>query len=174
MLDPPVDPDHDHVTGPEDGVVLLEYGDFECPYSAAAFPAVRQVLSRMGDQVAFAFRHFPISERHPHAEHAAQAAEAAGAQGRFWEMRDMLFEHQGALEDSDLERYARELGLDTARFEDELHEGRHASRVLEDVASGQLSGVESTPAFFIEGERYDGYYDSESLIWALEEALDSR
>jgi protein-disulfide isomerase len=174
MLDPPIDPDHDHVSGPEDGVVLLEYGDFECPYCRDAFPSLQKVLSRMGDQVAFAFRHFPIAAKHPHAEHAAQAAEAAGAQDAFWPMHDALFEHQEALADADLVRYAQELGLDVARFEEELRDGRHAARVLEDVESGRRSGVEGTPAFFIDGERYGGFYDVESLTWALEDALDGR
>jgi protein-disulfide isomerase len=174
MLDPPVDHERDHVTGPEDAVVLLEYGDFECPYCGDAFPSVRKVLSRMGDQVAYAFRHFPIVAQHPHAEHAAQAAEAAGAQGRFWEMHDLLFEHQHALADDDLAGYARELGLDAEGFESELREGRHAARVREDMESGRRSGVQGTPTFFIDGEPYDGFYDVESLTWALEDALDGR
>jgi protein-disulfide isomerase len=174
MLDPAVDRDRDHVAGPEDGVVLLEYGDFECPYCRDAVPSLQKVLSRMGDQVAFAFRHFPIAAKHPHAEHAAQAAEAAGEQGSFWAMHDLLFERQSALEDADLVGYADELGLDAARVEQELREGRHAARVLEDIESGQDNGVQSTPAFFIDGERYGGYYDVESLTWALEDALDAR
>jgi protein-disulfide isomerase len=174
MLDPPVDLDRDHVGGPEDGVVLLSYGDFECPYCRDAFPTLQTVLSRMGDQVAFAFRHFPVAAQHPHAEHAAQAAEAAAEQGRFWEMHDLLYQRQHALEDADLVGYAEALGLDAARVEEELREGRHAWRVLEDVESGQRSGVQSTPALFIDGERYDGVYDVESLTWALESALDAR
>jgi protein-disulfide isomerase len=125
----------------------------------------------MGDQVAFAFRHFPIAAKHPHAERAAQAAEAAAAQERFWEMHDLLFEHQKALTDGDLSGYARELGLDVAQFEEELREGRHAARVREDMESGVRNGVQGTPAFFIDGERYGGFYDVESLTWALEDAL---
>jgi protein-disulfide isomerase len=171
VLDPPVDFDRDHAGGPEDGVVLLEYGDFECPYCRDAFPSLQKVLSRMGDQVAFAFRHFPIAEKHPHAEHAAEAAEAAAAQGRFWEMHDLLFENQSALGDDALAGYAAELGLDVTRFEEELREGRHAGRVLEDIESGRRSGVMGTPTFFIDGETYGGFYDVEALTWALEDAL---
>jgi len=170
MMDPPFDPARDHVRGPGGAVVLVEYGDFECPYCRAAFGPVGKVVDRMGGRVAFAWRHFPIARKHPHAEHAAEAAEGAAAQGRFWEMHDLLFANQKALEDDDLVGYAAQLGLDTARFEEELRSGAHAARVREDLESGERSGVEGTPSFFIDGERYGGFYDVESLTWALEDA----
>jgi len=118
----------------------------------------------------FAFRHFPLTNVHPHAEHAAEAAEAAGAQGQFWEMHDVLFEHQDALDDRHLVGYARALGLDVARFEDEMATHIHAPRVREDFQSGVLSGVNGTPTFFINGVRHDGGSDLETLLAALQEA----
>jgi protein-disulfide isomerase len=170
MMDPPLDRSRDHVLGPEGVPVLVEYGDFECPYCGDAYRPVKKVLERMDGRVAFAFRHFPIASKHPHAEHAAEAAEAAGAQGSFWEMHNLLFENQRALEDADLVGYAERLGLDVARFEDELRSGRWADRVREDIESGLRSDVQGTPTFFINGEKYGGFYDTESLTWALEDA----
>jgi protein-disulfide isomerase len=170
MLDPPVDFDRDHVFGPEDGVVLLEYGDFECPYCGDAYPSLKKVLSRMGDQVAFAFRHFPIAAKHPRAERAAQAAEAAAGQERFWEMHDLLFEHQDALTPPALTGYAAQLGLDVERFADDLRRRRFAPRVREDVVTADGSGVTGTPTFFINGRRHYGAYDAQSLIAAVQAA----
>src|SRR6059058_4798396 len=104
--------EHDHAQGPATApVTLVEYGDYECPYCGAAYPMVKEVQARLGDRLRFAYRHFPLSQAHPHAEHAAEAAEAAGAQGRFWEMHDTLFEHQRALDDAHLRLYAESLGL---------------------------------------------------------------
>jgi protein-disulfide isomerase len=148
-------------------IELLEYGDFECPYCRDAAPAVRKVLDRMGDRVSFRWRNFPIAEKHPHAEHAAQAAEAARAQGKFTEMHDLLFANRRALEDDDLIGYGRELGIDIA---DDLRSGRYADRVREDYEAGLAAGVQGTPTFFIDGKKYGGFYDVESLTWALEEA----
>ena len=173
-LDPPLDRSRDHVRGPEGAIELVEYGDFECPYCRDAAPAIAKVLDRMGDGVAFAFRHLPIPERHPHAQRAAEAAEAAAAQGRFWEMHDVLFANQRALEDEDLASYARELGLDVERFAAELSGGVHAARVREDLASAERMRLAGTPAFFVAGESYGGFYDVESLTWALEDALAAR
>ena len=170
MLDPPLDRARDHVVGPDAVPVLVEYGDFECPYCGRAFGAIKDALAQLEGRAAFAFRHFPLGHKHPHAQRAAEAAEAAAEQGRFWEMHDRLFEHQDAIADDDLVAYARELGLDVQRFERELREGVHARRVHEDRLSGERSGVTGTPAFFIDGERYEGYYDAESLVWALEDA----
>ena len=159
----------DHVRG--DGPVeLVMFGDFECPYCADAVPSVKRALARLGGRVRLRFRHFPIAARHPHAEHAAQAAEAAGAQGRFWELHDLLFANRKALEDEDLAGYARQLGLDVERFERELASGAHAAAVAADRADGEAAGVKSTPAFFIDGARYGGFYDVESLVDALEDA----
>ncbi len=159
----------DHVRG-EGSVELTEYGDFECPYCEAAFPEVERALQRYEGRVRFRFRHFPLGERHPHALHAAQAAEAAGAQGRFWAMHDLLFAHRRALEDDDLRGYAETLGLDVARFMDDLTSGRFADAVAEDRRTGEAAGVDGTPTFFIDGERHRGFHDAESLADALEDA----
>src|SRR5262245_24887908 len=110
-------PDRDHIQGPADApIMLLEYGDYECPYCGEAYPVVKAIQQRLGKRLCFAFRNFPLADSHPHAEHAAEAAEAADAQGRFWEMHELLFENQDALEDEDLARYAAELGLDAQRL----------------------------------------------------------
>jgi protein-disulfide isomerase len=163
--------ERDHIKGPETApVTLVEYGDFECPFCGAAHLVLKEIERRLGDQLRFVFRHFPLTNVHPHAEHAAEAAEAAGAQGRFWEMHDMLFEHQTALDDPHLLAYADALDLDIPRFEYEMAEHIHAPRVREDFMSGVLSGVNGTPTFFINGVRHDGGYDLESLLAALQDA----
>ena len=155
-LTPPVGPD-DHAAGPANApVTLVEYGDFECPYCGQAYPIVKALQERLGTRLRFVFRNFPLSESHPHAEHAAEAAEAAGAQGQFWEMHDALYEHQRALRDPALIGYATDLGLDAARVARELETGAWTARVRADFLSGVRSGVNGTPTFFINGERYDG------------------
>ena len=148
-------------------IELVEYGDFECPYCRSAAPSVRKVVDRMGDRVSFEWRNFPIAEKHPHAEHAAQAAEAARAHDRFREYHDLLFANQEHLEDEDLIRYGQELGIDIA---DDLRSGRYAGKVRQDYEEGLRLGVQGTPTFFIAGEKYGGFYDVESLTWALEDA----
>lgn len=159
----------EHVRG--DGPVeLVEFADFECPYCRDAAPSIQRVLARLEGRVRFRFRHFPVVGRHPHAERAAQAAEAAGVQGRFWELYDVMFERQDALEEEDLVAYARELGLDAERFADDLRAGRFAAVVAEDRAAGEAAGVTGTPAFFVAGERHRGFHDVEALIDALEDA----
>jgi protein-disulfide isomerase len=120
--------------------------------------------------VRFAYRHFPLTQVHPHAEHAAEAAEAAGAQGKFWEMHDTLYEHQRALHDAHLRQYAEWLGLDLGRFDEEMGRHVHAGRVREDFLSGVRSGVNGTPTFFINGVRHDGSYDLATLLAAIEGA----
>ena len=162
----------DHASGPADApVTLVEYGDFECPYCGQAYPIVRAIQERMGDRLRFVFRNFPLTESHPHAEHAAEVAEAAGAQGRFWEMHDALYEHQRALSDHDLISYAAGLGLDSARVGRELEEGTFAPKVRSDFRGGVRSGVNGTPTFFIQGERYDGpWTDPAEFLRALEAA----
>jgi protein-disulfide isomerase len=163
--------ERDHVQGPADApVTLVEYGDYECPYCGMAYPIVKQVQRRLGDRLRFVFRNFPISTSHPHAEHAAEAAEAAAAQGKFWEMHDLLYERQRTLTDTYLHEFAAEIGLDVERFDREMAERRHADRVREDFMSGVRSGVNGTPTFFINGLRYDGSWDEESLVQALEQA----
>src|SRR5579862_5511076 len=126
MLTPPLSA-HDHIQGPADsGLVLLEYGDYECPYCGAAYPVVKELQKRMKGKMAFAFRNFPLANAHPHAELAAEAAEAAAAQGKFWEMHDLLYENQDALEDEALVRYAKALRLDVPRFVKEMEAHTHA------------------------------------------------
>lgn len=167
----PVDVDRDHIEGRADAAVtLLEYGDYECPYCGAAYPIVKEVQARMGDQLRFVFRNFPITTSHPHAEQAAEAAEAAGSQGRFWEMHDTLYENQRRLADDDLRSYAARLGLDLESFERDLAEHVHAARVREDFMSGVRSGVNGTPTFYINGIRHDDSYELETLLAALEQA----
>ena len=166
-----VDDDRDHIQGPaEAAVTLVEYGDYECPYCGAAYPIVKDLQARMGDKLRFVFRNFPISTSHPHAEQAAEAAEAAAAQGKFWQMHDLLYENQRHLETDDLIAYARRLGLDVPRFQRELADHVHAARVREDFMSGVRSGVNGTPTFYIDGERYEGSYDAEPLLDALKQA----
>jgi protein-disulfide isomerase len=161
----------DHRLGPDNApVTLVEYGDFECPHCRRAEPIVKEVRRRAGARLRFVFRHFPMSQGHPHAQHAAEAAEAAGAQGKFWEMHDRLFERQFALEDPDLIAYAGELGLDRARVARELAEHTHEARVREDFSSGVRSGVNGTPTFFINALRHDLAWDADTLSAAIEQA----
>jgi protein-disulfide isomerase len=161
----------DHVQGPRDAAVtLVEYGDFECAHCAAAFPTVKEVTRWLRGALCYAFRHFPASDKHPNALRAAEAAEAAGAQGRFWEMHDLLCEHSPAVGAVHLLRYARKLGLDVGRFERETCGHAHLERVREDKASGVASGVTGTPAFFINGVRYRGEVALDGLLAAIEEA----
>jgi protein-disulfide isomerase len=159
----------DHASGPEDApLTLVEYGDFQCPHCGKAYPIVKAVQRKLGPQLRFVYRYFPLTKIHPEAEHAAEAAEAAGAQGAFWQMHDRLFERQFALDDDSLVEYARELGLDAERIRGALDAGTYRDRVREDFMSGVKSGVNGTPTFFINGMRYDGRWDLESLLAALE------
>jgi protein-disulfide isomerase len=146
---------------------LTEYGDFECPYCGNAYPDVKEVRRRLGDELTFEFRHFPIESKHPHALQAAEAAEAARAQGRFEEMHDLLFENQRHLERDDLVGYARQLGLNVERFERDLDTHTHEPKIRADQSEALERGVAGTPTFFVNGEAYDGFYDVESLADAL-------
>ena len=158
----------DHRAGPWAApVTLVEYGDYQCPSCGQAYPIVQKVQKELGPRLRFVFRNFPLGEIHPHAEHAAEAAEAAAAQGKFWEMHDMLYEHQRALDDAHLLQYANELGLDAERARRELESGTYADRVRSDFRSGVRSGVNGTPTFFLNGARYDGSWDARSLIAAV-------
>jgi protein-disulfide isomerase len=164
----PLDEAVDHVRGGASGRLILEYGDYECPYSRLAYRSIRRVEAELGESVRFAFRHFPLVQIHPHALGAARAAEAAGAQDRFWEMHDLLFHRQRALEDADLLRYAVELGLDLPRFEGDLRNDAGLERVRRDVRSGADSGeVLGTPTLFIDGLLYAGSYDTDALLAAV-------
>jgi protein-disulfide isomerase len=170
-LTSPVSDDRDHIQGPEDApVTLLEYGDYECPYCGAAYPIIHEVQARMGERLRFVFRNFPITTAHPHAEQAAEAAEAAALQDKFWEMHDLLYEHQARLGDDDLRSYAETLALDVQVFDQELAGHVHAARVHEDFMSGVRSGVNGTPTFYINGVRHDDSYDVGTLVAALERA----
>ncbi len=163
QLKPPVGPD-DHIEGPLDaGVVLVEYGDFECPYCGEAYPELKAVQKAMGDSLCFAFRNFPLSNAHPHAERAAEFAEAAATIDRFWEMHDLLYENQQALDERSLVGYATQLGFNQALIESALN-GEFSARVRQQFTSGVRSGVNGTPSLFVNGQRYDGPRDADSLI----------
>jgi Na+/H+ antiporter NhaA len=167
----PVDPERDHIRGPVDNalVTLVEYGDFECPYCGQAEPAVRE-LFREQASLRFVFRHLPLTEVHQHAQLAAEGAEAADKQGAFWEMHDMLMDHQGALTARDLIGYAGDLGLDTERFAADLRKHVGSARIAEDVDSADLAAVSGTPTFFINGNRYYGAFDLAGLTEAVHAA----
>ncbi len=159
----PVDPGRDHIRGPlEADVTLLEYGDFECPYCGRAEDVIREFLAGHGD-IRYVWRHLPLHDVHPRAQLAAEASEAADNQGRFWEMHDLLFEHQDALRPDDLLGYAEQLGLDVERFTRDLRAHEGAPRVADDIDGADLSGVSGTPTFFINGVRLHGAYDVDTL-----------
>jgi protein-disulfide isomerase len=165
-----VDPERDHFRGPVDApVTVVEYGDFECPFCGRAEPVVRELLQEFGD-VRYVWRHLPLSDVHPNAQLAAEAAEAAGNQDAFWQMHDLLFEHQDALRPNDLMSYAEQLGLDVERFHDDLRQRTGSARVAEDVDSADLSGVSGTPTFFVNGRRHYGTYDIGALSAAVRAA----
>jgi protein-disulfide isomerase len=168
-LIPEVDEDRDHTRGPAGAsVTLVEYGDFQCPYCGQAEPVVRELL---GDaDLRFVWRHLPLSDVHPQARMAAQAAEAAAAQGKFWEMHDLLLDHQDKLRILDLIRYAGELGLDGERFHNDLMEHLFDDRIAQDLDSADQSGVSGTPTFFINGQRHYGAYDITTLTAAIRTA----
>ena len=170
----PVSQERDHAQGPPDAAVtLVQYGDYECPYSGRAYPIIKEVQARMGDSLRFVYRNFPITPAHPHAQQAAEAAEAAATQDRFWEMHDLLFENQRHLRDEALRAYAEELGLDVELFDKELAGHVHAPRVHDDFLSGVQSGVNGTPTFYVNGVRHDDSYEADTLLATLEQAAAS-
>jgi Na+/H+ antiporter NhaA len=159
----PVDPQRDHVRGPDQApVTLVEYGDFECPYCGQAEPVIRELLADYGD-LRYVWRHLPLTDVHPHALLAADGAEAAARQGKFWDMHDQLLDHQGALTAKDLIRYAGQLGLDTEQFTADLRGHAGEAKITADLDSADLSGVSGTPTFFINGKRHHGAYDIATL-----------
>ena len=167
--------DKDHAQGsPDAPVTLVEYGDYECPYCGKAYPAVRRIRNKMGDKLRFVFRNFPLNTIHEHAGVAAQAAEAAAAQGKFWEMHDILYEHQDDLADADLRSYALKVGLEIYRFDADLSGEKFAKRVRDDFRGGVRSGVNGTPTFFINGLRYNGEHTFDAMFQALEAAANSK
>jgi len=164
----PLDEKADHVRGSPAGRLIIEYGDYECPYSRQAFHAIEQVEQRLGGNVRFAFRHFPLTRIHPHALAAAAAAEAAARQGRFWDMHELLFRRQKALQDGDLRGYAAQLGLDMAAFGRDRASRTVLERIQRDVDSGLASGqVLGTPTLFIDGVVHRRGYDPSTLLAAL-------
>src|SRR5579859_6586880 len=163
--------ERDHSQGPATAAVtLVQYGDYECPYTRQSTTVVRAIQQQLGDKLRFVFRNFPLTEIHPHALHAAFAAEAAAAQGKFWEMHDYIFYHQHTLEDSDLEQFAIAVGLDMQQFARDMAERPYINRIEEDLKSGLRSGVRGTPTFFLNGVLYPGSWEKEALLAAIEEA----
>jgi formate-nitrite transporter family protein len=168
----PIQPD-DHVAGSPDALyTLVEYGDYECPDCGRLFATIQALRSQIGDdQIRLVFRHYPLSGIHPHAQQAAEAAEAAGAEGRFWDMHNLLFANQNALKTRDLYRYGEQLSLDTHRFRDELKRRIYEERVREDFRRGVANGVYGTPGLFINGIRYNGELDVNSVRSRFEGAI---
>jgi protein-disulfide isomerase len=161
----PLDDGVDHVRGPKGARLIVEYGDYECPYSRQAYRSIERVEAELAGGVRFAFRHFPLTEIHPHALAASRAAEAAALQGRFWEMHELLFHRQKALEDGDVRRYGSELGLDLGQFDNDRNGDAVLDRIERDLRSGIESGeVRGTPTLFIDGLVHLGGYDVDTLL----------
>ena len=166
----PVTESRDHIQGPITApVTLVEYGDYECPYCAQAYLITKEIQERLGDKLRFVFRNFPLTKIRPHAYETALAAEAAAAQGKFWEMYDYLFKHGQAVTNGSLRRSAASLGLNLTKFDSEFYERMYSNHIDEDIQSGNSSGVKGTPTFFINGELYNGSWDLDSLLGALDE-----
>ncbi len=161
----------DHVIGNQNSnITMLEYGDFECPHCGEVYGIVKDILKVYGNQILFSYRHFPLTEIHPHAEQASEASESAGSAGKFWEMHNALFEHQDALDEASLVRYAQALGLDADKFVNDLASRIYKTKVDRDFISGVRSGVNGTPTFYVNGVRHDGSYYYKNLIRALRAA----
>ena len=166
---PITDRDHSQGLGSA-AVTLVQYGDYECPYTRQSTHVVRALQQELGDPLRFVYRNFPLIEIHPHALHAAFAAEAAAAQGKFWEMHDAIFHHQHTLEDADLAQFAETVGLDLEQYTRDMTEQRGLARIKEDVEGGERSGVQGTPTFFINGILYRGSWEHDALLAALQAA----
>jgi len=165
----PIQPD-DHVEGsPHAQYTLVEYGDYECPACGQLFETIRELRKQLGEGIRLVFRHYPLSGVHPHAQQAAEAAEASGAQGRFWEMHNLLFENRTALQSKNLYRYSEQLGLDSKRFRKDLKDQAYEERVREDFRRGVVNGVYATPGLFINGVRYSGGLDLISILNRLKQ-----
>lgn len=165
--------ERDHYEGrPGAPLVLVEYGDYQCPYCGAAYPIVKRIQKELESSLRFVFRNFPITNWHPQAEWAAETAEAAAAQGKFWEIHDFLYENQRSMgNEAFFATYETKLKLDSARIAREVAKGTYSSRIEEDYMSGVRSGVNGTPTFFINGVRYDGAPDFGPMVSTLKEAL---
>jgi protein-disulfide isomerase len=163
--------ERDHSQGPATAAVtLVQYGDYECPYTRRSTWVVQAIQQELGDQLRFVYRNFPLTEIHPHALHAAFAAEAAALQGKFWEMHDYIFHHQHTLADANLAHFAEVVGLDMQQYARDMAEQRFLARIEEDVESGERSGVQGTPTFFINGVLYRGSWEHDALLAALQAA----
>jgi protein-disulfide isomerase len=163
--------ERDHSQGPATAaIILVQYGDYECPYTRLSTTIVRAIQQQLGEQLRFVFRNFPLTEIHPHALHAALAAEAAATQGKFWQMHDYIFHHQHTLEDADLEQFAKAVGLDLQQYARALADQRALARIEEDVEGGERSGVQGTPTFFINEVLYRGSWEQDALLAALQAA----
>ncbi|MFL6423423.1 MAG: DsbA family protein [Nitrososphaeraceae archaeon] len=171
----PVNIGSDHIRGSVNDVsiTLIEYGDYECPYTGMAYPIVKEIMREFGNgKICFVFRNFPLSDIHPHAQYAAEAAEAAAAQDKFWQMHDYLFEHQKALDDGHLLEYAQKIGLeDIHKFKDDISRHVYAPLIEESLKGGIDSGVEGTPTFFINGVRYEDSFDLKTFSETLQKYL---
>jgi protein-disulfide isomerase len=172
---PPLLKERDHILGSETAPInFVEYGDYQCPRCCQAHQMVKAICQQLDTQICFGFRHFPLSAIHPYAQYAAEVAEAASAQAHFWQVHDYLFEHQQRLGNGQLLRYVKQLGMDIDRFEREIAEHQYTERVHQDMVSGIQGGVNGTPTFFINGDRYDGAYDYDAIlakIYAILSAL---
>ena len=159
----------DQTQGNEQAAIkVVEYGDYQCPHCGTAYPIIKEIQSTFGDQILFVFRNFPLQESHRYANIAAQAAEAAGKQGKFWEMHDAIFENQQQLNEEFIEHLAEKLGLDMEEFEEDLDSEEISTKVEDDFESGVRSGVNGTPSFFINGEKFDG--GAADLLQVLKES----
>ncbi|HEY6540425.1 MAG TPA: thioredoxin domain-containing protein [Ktedonobacteraceae bacterium] len=164
--------ERDHSQGSASAAVtLVQYGDYECPYTRQSTTVVRAIQQQLGDQLRFVFRNFPLIDIHPHALHAALAAETAAMQGKFWEMHDYIFHHQHTLEDADLAQFAAAVGLDLQQYAHGMAQQRSLPRIEEDVEGGERSGVQGTPMFFINGVMHRGSWEHEVLLAALQAAI---
>jgi protein-disulfide isomerase len=163
---------NDHITGNPDAIIeLVEYGDYECPYCGRAYPIVKDIKQKLDGDIKFVFRNFPLSKIHPHALMAAVATEAAGLQGKFWEMHDIVFENQKSLDEENIKYFASLLGLDIDQFRDAIQDKRLIEKVEKDFESGLRSGVNRTPTFFINGEKFEGDWSTGELLDYLKAQL---
>jgi protein-disulfide isomerase len=163
---------HDHRFGdPGARLELVEYGDYECPYCGAAYPIVKGIQQRLGQDLKFVFRNFPLSKIHPHSFYAAVGAEAAGLQNKFWEMHDIIFENQKTLDAENIFQYGKTIGLDMVQFVFDLNQKILIDKVQKDFESGLRSGVNRTPGFYINGKKYEGEWRNGQLLQYLESQL---
>src|ERR671932_272596 len=169
----PVNIGTDHIRGSVNApLTIVEYGDYECPYTGMAYPIVKEIMRRFDEKVYFVFRNFPLRDIHPHAQHSAEAAEAAAAQDKFWQMHDYLFEHQKALDDGHLLEYAQKIGLeDIHKFKDDISRHIYAPLIAESLKGGIDSGVEGTPTFFVNGVRYEDSFDLKTFSESIQKYL---